>query len=56
MACDRVRLAFVQIVVHLIFFLHMNASSAQRWNVMKRFGFTVLTADSRSSGSLWTRA
>ena len=33
-------LALVQIVVHLVFFLHMNTSSAQRWNVMA-FGFTV---------------
>ena len=45
-------LAFVQIVVHLIFFLHMNASSAQRWNVMA-FGFTVLTAVILIVGSLW---
>ena len=45
-------LAFVQIVVHLIFFLHMNASSAQRLNVMA-FGFTVLTAVILIVGSLW---
>lgn len=45
-------LAFVQIVVHLIFFLHMNTSSAQRWNVMA-FGFTVLTAVILIGGSLW---
>ncbi|MBB2204518.1 cytochrome o ubiquinol oxidase subunit IV [Gluconacetobacter takamatsuzukensis] len=35
-------LAAVQIVVHLVFFLHMNTSSEQRWNVMA-FVFTVLT-------------
>lgn len=35
-------LAAVQIVVHLVFFLHMNASSEQRWNVMA-FAFTVMT-------------
>lgn len=35
-------LAGVQIVVHLVFFLHMNTSSAQRWNLMA-FIFTVLT-------------
>jgi cytochrome o ubiquinol oxidase subunit IV len=45
-------LAFVQIIVHLVFFLHMNSSSAQRWNVMA-FGFTVLTAVILIVGSLW---
>jgi cytochrome o ubiquinol oxidase operon protein cyoD len=45
-------LALVQIVVHLVFFLHMNASSAQRWNVMA-FGFTVLTAIILIGGSVW---
>jgi|ERR1700730_1210268 cytochrome o ubiquinol oxidase operon protein cyoD len=45
-------LAFVQIVVHLVFFLHMNTSSAQKWNVMA-FGFTVLTAVILIVGSLW---
>ncbi|MGI4860908.1 MAG: cytochrome o ubiquinol oxidase subunit IV [Janthinobacterium lividum] len=45
-------LALVQIVVHLTFFLHMNGSSAQRWNVMA-FGFTVLTAFILIVGSLW---
>src|SRR5258708_32655895 len=47
-------LALVQIVVHLVFFLHMNTSSAQRWNVMA-FGFTVLTAVILIIGSLWVR-
>jgi cytochrome o ubiquinol oxidase subunit IV len=45
-------LAFVQIVIHLVFFLHMNTSSAQKWNVMA-FGFTVLTAVILIIGSLW---
>jgi cytochrome o ubiquinol oxidase subunit IV len=45
-------LAFVQIVIHLVFFLHMNTSSAQRWNVTA-FGFTVLTAVILIGGSLW---
>jgi cytochrome o ubiquinol oxidase operon protein cyoD len=27
-------LAFVQIVVHLVFFLHIDMSAGQRWNVM----------------------
>jgi cytochrome o ubiquinol oxidase operon protein cyoD len=45
-------LALVQIVVHLVFFLHMNSSSAQRWNVMA-FAFTVMTAVILIGGSLW---
>jgi cytochrome o ubiquinol oxidase subunit IV len=45
-------LALVQIVVHLVFFLHMNTSSEQRWNVMA-FGFTVLTVVILIVGSLW---
>jgi cytochrome o ubiquinol oxidase operon protein cyoD len=31
----------VQILVHLVYFLHMNTSSAQRWNTVA-FVFTVL--------------
>ena len=45
-------LAFVQIVVHLVFFLHMNTSSAQRWNVTA-FAFTALTAVIVIGGTLW---
>lgn len=45
-------LALVQIVVHLTYFLHMNGSSSQRWNVMA-FSFTVLTAVILIIGSLW---
>jgi cytochrome o ubiquinol oxidase subunit IV len=45
-------LAVVQIVVHLVFFLHMNTSSSQRWNVMA-FGFTVMTVVILVGGSLW---
>jgi cytochrome o ubiquinol oxidase subunit IV len=45
-------LALVQIVVHLVFFLHMNSSSEQRWNVTA-FGFTVLTAVIVIGGTLW---
>ena len=45
-------LAFVQIIVHLVFFLHMNTSSAQRWNVMA-FGFTVLAAVILIVGTVW---
>ncbi|NVN10647.1 MULTISPECIES: cytochrome o ubiquinol oxidase subunit IV [Nguyenibacter] len=35
-------LAIVQVFVHLVFFLHMNSSSEQRWNVMA-FAFTIMT-------------
>ncbi|MDE1179810.1 cytochrome o ubiquinol oxidase subunit IV [Paraburkholderia sp.] len=45
-------LALVQIVVHLVFFLHMNTSSEQRWNVLA-FGFTVMTAVILIGGTLW---
>ena len=45
-------LAFMQILVHLVFFLHMNTSSSQRWNVMA-FGFTVMTAVIVIGGTLW---
>lgn len=45
-------LAFIQIVVHLVFFLHMNASSGQIWNVMA-FGFTVMTGVILIAGTLW---
>jgi cytochrome o ubiquinol oxidase operon protein cyoD len=42
----------VQIVVHLVFFLHMNTSSGQRWNVVA-FGFTALTVLIVIIGTLW---
>lgn len=45
-------LAVVQIVVHLICFLHMNASSAQRWNVMA-FAFTVVIVGVVVAGTVW---
>ena len=45
-------LAAVQIVVHLVFFLHMNSSSGQRWNVTA-FGFTVMTVLIVIVGTLW---
>ncbi|MEX3605883.1 MAG: cytochrome o ubiquinol oxidase subunit IV [Burkholderia sp.] len=46
-------LAAVQIVVHLIFFLHMNTSSSgQRWN-LTAFVYTVLTVMILIVGSLW---
>ncbi|MCB5184207.1 cytochrome o ubiquinol oxidase subunit IV [Methylobacillus gramineus] len=45
-------LAIVQIVVHLVYFLHMNNSSEQRWNVMA-FIFTILIIAIVVIGSLW---
>jgi cytochrome o ubiquinol oxidase operon protein cyoD len=45
-------LAFIQILVHLVFFLHMNTSSSQRWNVVA-FGFTVMVAVIVIGGTLW---
>jgi cytochrome o ubiquinol oxidase subunit IV len=45
-------LAVVQIFVHLFYFLHMNASSEQRWNVMA-FAFTVIIVAIVVGGTLW---
>ena len=44
--------ALVQIIVHLIYFLHMDRSSEQRWNVMA-FAFTILIVSIVLVGSLW---
>ncbi len=44
--------AAAQIVVHLIFFLHMNGSSSQSWN-MAAFIFTVIIVAILVIGSLW---
>lgn len=45
-------LAVAQILVHLIYFLHMDRSSAQRWNWLV-FAFTVLIIGIVVIGSLW---
>jgi cytochrome o ubiquinol oxidase operon protein cyoD len=45
-------LAVVQIFVHLFYFLHMNGSSEQRWNVMA-FAFTVVIVAIVVGGTLW---
>lgn len=45
-------LAAVQVVVHLVCFLHLNFSSEQRWNVMA-FAFAVLVVAIILVGSLW---
>jgi cytochrome o ubiquinol oxidase operon protein cyoD len=47
-----VAIAVVQILVHLYFFLHMNASSSQIWN-NAAFVFTVLIVGIVVIGSLW---
>jgi cytochrome o ubiquinol oxidase subunit IV len=44
--------AVIQILVHLHYFLHMDRSSAQRWNLMT-FLFTVLVMAIFIGGSLW---
>jgi cytochrome o ubiquinol oxidase operon protein cyoD len=45
-------LAFAQIVVHLVFFLHLNTSSGQRWNVMA-FCYTAIAAIILIGGTVW---
>ncbi|GAB3627319.1 cytochrome o ubiquinol oxidase subunit IV [Pandoraea terrae] len=45
-------MALVQIIVHLVYFLHMDRSSEQRWNVMA-FSFTVLVVAIVIIGSIW---
>jgi cytochrome o ubiquinol oxidase operon protein cyoD len=47
-----VAIGVVQILVHLYFFLHMNASSSQIWN-NAAFVFTVLIVGILVVGSLW---
>lgn len=45
-------LGVLQLLVQLIFFLHLDNSSAQRWNVLA-FIFTVLIVVILVLGSLW---
>ncbi|RFU45357.1 cytochrome o ubiquinol oxidase subunit IV [Paraburkholderia sp. DHOC27] len=45
-------LALVQIVVHLVFFLHLNTSSGQRWNVMA-LCYTAIAAVILIGGTVW---
>jgi cytochrome o ubiquinol oxidase operon protein cyoD len=45
-------MAMVQIVVHMIFFLHMNAHSENGWTLMALI-FTVILVVIAISGSLW---
>jgi cytochrome o ubiquinol oxidase operon protein cyoD len=44
--------AVVQIVVHMIFFLHMNASSESGWTLMALI-FTIVLVVITLSGSMW---
>ncbi|ALP41135.1 cytochrome o ubiquinol oxidase subunit IV [Aeromonas schubertii] len=47
-----VGLAVVQIFVHLVYFLHMNTSSEERWN-LTALVFTVIIIAIVVVGSLW---
>jgi cytochrome o ubiquinol oxidase subunit IV len=47
-----VALALVQIVVHMIFFLHMDTKSESGWNFMALI-FTIVLIVIALSGSLW---
>ena len=44
--------AVAQVLVQLVFFLHMNSSSEQRWNVIA-FIYTILTIAVLLVGSVW---
>ncbi|OAN60058.1 cytochrome o ubiquinol oxidase subunit IV [Sphingomonas sp. TDK1] len=45
-------LAMVQIVVHMIYFLHMNSKSEQGWTLMALV-FTIIIIVIALAGSLW---
>jgi cytochrome o ubiquinol oxidase operon protein cyoD len=45
-------LAAVQIVVHMVYFLHMNARSQGGWNMLSLI-FTIVVVVITLSGSLW---
>ncbi len=47
-----VGLGAVQIVVHLVYFLHMNAASSRSWN-MAAFVFTVVIVAILVAGTVW---
>ncbi|TCM60686.1 cytochrome bo3 quinol oxidase subunit 4 [Acinetobacter calcoaceticus] len=44
--------AVAQILIQLVFFLHMNSSAEQRWNVIA-FIYTILTISVLLVGSVW---
>lgn len=45
-------LGVVQIVVHMVYFLHMNAKSESGWNLMSLI-FTMILVFITLSGSIW---
>ena len=45
-------LALVQIIVHMVFFLHLNPSSGQGWNVLA-LAYTALAAAFLVFGTVW---
>lgn len=45
-------LAVIQMLVHLVYFLHMDSSSEQRWNVFA-FVFTAVIIGIVAGGTLW---
>lgn len=44
--------AVAQVLVHLVYFLHLNTSSEQRWNSLA-FAYTVLLVVILIGGSVW---
>ena len=44
--------AVVQVFVHIVYFLHMDRSAEQRWNVLA-FAFTILILVIVVAGSIW---
>ncbi|MEG0883925.1 MAG: cytochrome o ubiquinol oxidase subunit IV [Janthinobacterium sp.] len=47
-----VALAVIQVVVHLVYFLHMNTKSEGGWNMMALI-FTIMIVGIAMAGSLW---
>ena len=47
-----VAMAVIQVVVHLVYFLHMNTSSEERWNLVALL-FTAMIIGIVVVGSLW---
>ncbi len=52
LAATVIALAIVQIVVHMVYFLHMNARSENGWTLMALI-FTVIIVMIGLAGSLW---
>jgi cytochrome o ubiquinol oxidase operon protein cyoD len=45
-------LAAVQVIAHVVFFLHVNASKGQRWHAMS-FAYTILMSLILIVGTVW---